>query len=215
MLGIWYGGFLQNNILGCTNRVWDIPKGADETGFLLGRYKGAQLESTQRLANARKYQNDILDHGALCWILVRHRIDQPDYEFEPVVQPYELTNEVPKVIDICVKRIASSPVSMFGHRLVTTAQRFVQGIPGAVLAGQAKVDQIVACGSLGPCEALGSPLEVLVPVDLDRVKAIRVHSRRIEHDVVCCTVPVCDISLMHEPEALGKGYQVCLRLQIR
>jgi hypothetical protein len=55
--------------------------------------------------------------------------------------------------------------------------------------GQAKVDQIVPRGPPRPCEPLGSSFETSASIDLDGMKPFRVHPRRIEHDVISCTVP--------------------------
>jgi hypothetical protein len=87
-----------------------------------------------------------------------------------------------------MKRVAKFPAPMLWGRLVATTQRFVPCISGIVLAGQAKIDQIVACGLSRPGEPLSSSLEVPPSVDLDGMKSFRVHPGRVKHYVICCTV---------------------------
>ena len=62
-----------------------------------------------------------------------------------------LTNDIPKVIYICTKRIAQSLKLLLGCRIVTTRKWFVQCISGVVSAGRAKVDQIIARRPLCRC----------------------------------------------------------------
>jgi hypothetical protein len=57
------------------------------------------------------------------------------------------------------------------------------------LAGQAEVNEVVAWGSLCPVVSCGFSFEVPTSIDFDRVESVGVHPRRIEHDVVCRTVP--------------------------
>ena len=83
---------------------------------------------------------------------------------------------------------------------------------------------MVTGGTLRPGVSLRSTPKVSISIDLDRVKPIRIHFRRIEHDVVSCAItskivrleslgvivvfiPVCDIPLMHESDALRGEYQ--------
>ena len=73
-------------------------------------------------------RNDLLGRGALPWILVRHRINQSLYKRETGVdlkcqmshKPTNIyvafTNEVPKVIYICVERIAQSGARARSYR---------------------------------------------------------------------------------------------------
>ncbi len=75
-----------------------------------------------------------------------------------------------------------------------------------------------------PGISLRSTLEVPISINLDGVKPIRIHFRRIEHDIVSRAIaskavrlespqvivgfiPVSDISLMHESNALCGGHQ--------
>jgi hypothetical protein len=120
-----------------------------------------------------------------------------------------LTNEISKVIDVRMKRVAQSPTPMLRGSLVATTQRFVPRISGTVLAGQAKIDQIVACGLPRPGEPLSSSLKVPPSVDLDGMKSFRIHPRRVKHYVICCTVTgkVLD-------KGFFKGYSMTYRCAI-
>jgi hypothetical protein len=87
------------------------------------------------------------------------------------------------------------------------------------LPGQAEIDEIVARGPLRPGELFGLSFEVPPSIDMDGVKSLRVHPRRIEHDVFRCAitegvlyegsptkatnVPVCNISFVHEFKTLA------------
>ena len=88
-----------------------------------------------------------------------------------------------------MKRVAYSPILMLGRRLITTTQRSVQGVPGAILPGQAEVNEVVAWGSLCPVVAWSFSFEVLSSINFNGMEPVGVHPRRIEHDVVCRTVP--------------------------
>ena len=120
-----------------------------------------------------------------------------------------------------MKWIAWSPILMLGCGLITATQRSVQGVPGAILAGQAEVNEVVAWGSLCPVVSWSFSFEVLTSIDFDGVEPIGVHPRWIKHDVVCSTVPekkkliktpesrhsnipMCDISLMQKLDTLAQ-----------
>ena len=87
--------------------------------------------------------------------------------------------------------------------------------------GQSKVDQVVSHGPQCSGEPLCSSPKVSATIDLDGVKSIRVHPRKID---ICCTVPekrvldngsltvekhssipMCNISLVHEQKTLCGG----------
>jgi hypothetical protein len=102
-----------------------------------------------------------------------------------------LANQVPDVIDVCMKRITmSSSGSMLRRRLVFTTKRLVHDIPRGILAGKAKIGEIVNGRTLSPGVGLGSTLEVPTSINFDWVEPIGVHSGRIEHDVVSGAVAV-------------------------
>jgi hypothetical protein len=117
-----------------------------------------------------------------------------------------------------VERIAPSPKPVLGCSLIAATQWLIQCISGVVLPGQAETDEIVARGPLRPGELFGLSFEVPPSIDMDGVKSLRVHPRRIEHDVFRCAitervlyegsptkatnVPVCNISFVHEFKTL-------------
>jgi hypothetical protein len=102
-----------------------------------------------------------------------------------------LANKVPDVIDVCMERITmASAGSMLRRRLVFATQRLVHDISRAILAGKAKIDEIVNRRTLGPGVGFGSTLEVPISINFDRVEPIGVHSRRVKHDIVGGAVAV-------------------------
>ena len=77
---------------------------------------------------------------------------------------------------------------MLWCRLVSTTQRLVCDISRGVLAGQTKVNEIVNGRTLGPGVCLGGALPVPISINFDWMEPIRVHSGRVEHDIICCAV---------------------------
>ena len=69
----------------------------------------------------------------------------------------------------------------------------VYDISTGVLAGQAKVNQNVARGTLRPSVSSRFAFEVLLSVVLDWVKSVGIHPGRIEHNVIRRAVPQEDV----------------------
>ena len=148
----------------------------------------------------------MFDRRAFFRIVSGHRGDQILHEFETIALLWAemrsftgvreavaclhklLSHKVANVIYVSLKRITASPPLMFRRRLVSTSQRFVQCISGGILARQTKVNEEVAGRALRPSISFCNTLEVPISIDLDRVKPIRIHFRRIEHDVVSCAI---------------------------
>jgi hypothetical protein len=105
-----------------------------------------------------------------------------------------LANKVPDMIDVCMERITmASAGSMLRRRLISATQRLVHDISRGILAGKAKIDEVVNGRTLGPGVGFGSTLEVPISINFDRVEPIGVHSGRVEHDIVSGAVTVKDI----------------------
>jgi len=68
--------------------------------------------------------------------------------------------------------------------LVPATQRLIRDIPRGVLPGQTKVDKVVNWRALSPGVGFRSALEIPIPIKLDWMEPIRIHSRRAEHDIV-------------------------------
>lgn len=84
---------------------------------------------------------------------------------------------------------------MLWCRLVSATERLVHYIARGVLAGQTKVNEIVNWRTLGPGVGLGSTLEVPISINFSWMKPVRVHSGRVEHDIVSCAVAAKDFQI--------------------
>ncbi len=79
----------------------------------------------------------------------------------------------------------------------------VYDISAGVLARQAKIDQDVARGTLGPGVCSRFALEVLLSVVLDWVESVGIHPGRIEHYVIHRAVAQEDVRLESTPRKMN------------
>jgi hypothetical protein len=79
----------------------------------------------------------------------------------------------------------------------------VYDISTGVLAGQTKVDQDVARGTLGPSVCSRFALEVLLSVNLDWVESVGIHPGRIKHNVIRRAVAQEDVRVESTPRKMN------------